>query len=358
MSNAKTAKAKPKSKRRPTLDESVASTGKGNVPPAAMLARLHEAAQQLGLTCIDKEWRGSKARYHFRCAEGHDTLRLPGSVTIERSACPICRDNVRFARIQAAAQKHGGQCLETRYLGRTARYRFVCAEGHRWTSLPNNLLSAGHWCKRCGSKRQAQKLMHKDGLERLQKTAKSKGGVCLSTSYQGLEKRYLFRCAAGHEWEATGNVIMQNHWCWPCASAKHGSDRRAADGLERLQAAARAKGGECLSLVYTGIDSRYHMRCAQGHEWQAFGTGILNGRWCQKCSFKAQRDSIELMQTLAQARGGRCLSTLYAGANTKLAWECHRGHIWLTIPSLIKQGAWCPTCGRMNKVRKPRPPRS
>ena len=323
---------------------------------SAMLERLRVAAQQAGLECLDTEWRRWHARYRFRCAQGHEYTRAAESVINQGGTCPMCRDQARLVRIQAAAQQRGGECLETHYLGSAARYRFVCAEGHQWSSAPNSLPHYGKWCPHCARQQHKLFMQDKNGLQRIQEAAHAQGGICLSTEYRGLAKRYTYRCAEGHEWEATGSAVaLQKRWCWLCANARLATRRRLPDGLERLQAAARAKGGECLSLVYTHMDTHYHMRCAQGHEWQAFGSGILNGGWCSKCAYAAKRDSIELMQQLAQARGGRCLSTTYTGCFDKLSWECHRGHLWITAPTMIKTGHWCPTCARAANIRVPKP---
>ncbi|PKM92484.1 MAG: hypothetical protein CVU81_00175, partial [Euryarchaeota archaeon HGW-Euryarchaeota-1] len=50
--------------------------------------------------------------------------------------------------------------------------------------------------------------------------------------------------------------------------------------------------------------------------------------------------------------GGKCLSTKYINANTKLKWQCKEGHRWEAIPSSIKKGSWCPVCARKNKGKQ------
>ena len=36
--------------------------------------------------------------------------------------------------------------------------------------------------------------------------------------------------------------------------------------------------------------------------------------------------TIKDMQGIAEARGGKCLSTEYVNSNTHLEWECSEGH--------------------------------
>ena len=58
---------------------------------------------------------------------------------------------------------------------------------------------------------------------------------------------------------------------------------------------------------------------------------------------------IEEMRCLAGNRGGKCLSSEYVNARTKLIWECNIGHTWRAIPANIKKGHWCPICARNKK---------
>ena len=55
--------------------------------------------------------------------------------------------------------------------------------------------------------------------------------------------------------------------------------------------------------------------------------------------------TIEDMHTIAKERGGRCLSKTYVNVDTKLKWQCEKGHVWEAIPDCIKnRGQWCPYC--------------
>lgn len=59
---------------------------------------------------------------------------------------------------------------------------------------------------------------------------------------------------------------------------------------------------------------------------------------------------IELMQSLALKRRGKCLSSMYDGLYHKLEWECSDGHRFSQTPSQVKRGVWCPFC--QNKYYK------
>lgn len=217
MTKAKPTKAKP-NRRLPALSNP-AQRPNEKISSSAGLDRLHAAARQAGIECLDTEWRGKDARYRLRCAHGHEFMRDPSALTNKGIICPECRDNARLARIQAAAAQRGGRCLETRYLGKNVRYRFVCAEGHHWTILPSAIVHAGTWCRRCATKQHKLNRLLDNGLKRLQNAAQARGGTCLASVYTGLKAHYVFRCAEGHEWKAPGREIVRNSaWCLLCAN--------------------------------------------------------------------------------------------------------------------------------------------
>jgi len=53
------------------------------------------------------------------------------------------------------------------------------------------------------------------------------------------------------------------------------------------------------------------------------------------------------MHSVAESRGGKCLSQIYVNQNGKLKWECGKcGNIWDTTYASISIGGWCPECGK------------
>jgi hypothetical protein len=317
----------------------------------SQLNRIFVACRELGIDCLDNEWQGMKAHYRFRCAQGHEYScqgrALLSSNSPARATCPECCKSNSLARLKAMAIQRGGECLELNFLGAGVPHRFRCAHGHEWSAIANSVTSGGSWCQHCA----IEKRKINNGLERLRLAAKLRGGICLATEYRGMRQYYAFRCAKGHEWSTTGeNILAVKNWCPHCAHAALGKQLQLTDGLDRLRAAALAKGGECLSKEYLGQAQRYRFRCSKGHEWETAGQNVLYGYWCRKCFFENTRDGIEKMHEIARARGGRCLSTKYVTSHHKLTWECHRGHVWRTTPATVKQGCWCPTCAQMNQI--------
>ena len=114
--------------------------------------------------------------------------------------------------------------------------------------------------------------------------------------------------------------------------------------IEEMQKLAKERGGKCLSEKYINIDTKLKWECEKGHQWETTPNSIRQGAWCPVCAINHKKNTIDEMQKLAKLKGGKCLSEKYINAKTKLKWECTKGHQWEAVPSSIKRGSWCTKC--------------
>ena len=325
----------------------------------AHLLKVHVLASKANIVCLDHCWRGYGASYAFRCSQGHTWRRRLGNMQ-SNPGCPVCvRQRIRaqrqrsdgLERLRKTACAHGGKCLSSIYVGMAGRYAFRCAQDHEWSAAAGDVLYKGQWCRLCADQRKRERYRLADGLERLQTLAKAQGGQCLTSTYTGMAAKYLFRCIEGHEWRSIGKRISRGFWCPQCELASRRGRGQLSDGLRRLQEAASLKGGICLSSDYTGTAGKYRFRCRVGHEWEAFGSAIRRGTWCQQCAHEERRLGLEMARQVAVERGGECLSQAYVNRKSKLQWRCHRGHCWQTSMNSIQAGHWCPTCAHQAQIK-------
>ncbi|NOU95914.1 hypothetical protein GC093_22205 [Paenibacillus sp. LMG 31456] len=181
----------------------------------------------------------------------------------------------------------------------------------------------------------------KQTIEDMHKLAEVRGGRCLSDKYINSQTKLTWECADGHTWDAVPAKVKFSSWCRVCAGGEKST-------IVQMRELAQAKGGKCLSQHYINTGTKLKWLCSKGHVFERAPVAIKSGKWCSKCSIQQRaisaRAGIEEMQQLAEARGGRCLSTDYTNAHTELEWECHNGHRWPAKPNSIKNGSWCPTC--------------
>lgn len=241
--------------------------------------------------------------------------------------------------LRAHARSLGGACLSRTYSNSREKMRWRCAEGHEWYVNATSI-QQGTWCRLCSHVDNAAGTKART-FTRAQAIARERGGLCLSTEYVNAATHLRWRCAEGHEWHATATSIRLGTWCPGCAHAANAASKRARM-FAHVQAIARAKGGLCLSTEYVNSHTHLRWRCAEGHEWEARPTNISMGSWCLRCVGRAR--TIEDMQELARARGGRCLSRSYKGERSPLRWRCAEGHEWEVSPSSVQRGHWCRRC--------------
>lgn len=245
--------------------------------------------------------------------------------------------------MQAIARKRGGRCLSSAYVNLKTKLRWRCAKGHEWEAPPANVKHVGTWCQKCSGKGIGT-------IEEMRGLAQKHKGECLSTTYVNSNTKLRWRCAKGHEWEATPTKVKHGGtWCTKCSTLNFRNSK-----IKEMQALAKKHKGECLSSIYVGVKKKLRWRCAQGHEWETTPNSIkYMGTWCPNCSGKKPRGTIKEMQALAKKRGGECLSSIYGGSLKKLRWRCTKGHEWETTPSSAKNaGYWCPECRKNDKCKK------
>ena len=119
--------------------------------------------------------------------------------------------------------------------------------------------------------------------------------------------------------------------------------------IEEIRSIAEERGGKCLSDAYVNANRKLLWECTEGHQWEAKPNSIKIGTWCQACARELTKGTIKEMQRIARKRGGKCLSDTYVNNQTKLLWECAAGHQWEAIPNSIKSGTWCTHCARMDR---------
>jgi hypothetical protein len=270
----------------------------------------------------------------WTCASGHEWQAR--AVTVKRRGCPSCRHATTADTI---AKSRGGVCTLAGNLV-ADNFGWRCAAGHSWLASLNSVKNMRTWCPTChgcgggrGGGRPAT------GLELATANAAAHGGTCTSTTYETMDDVMGWRCANAHEWKASlRQVRVLRQWCTVCAAPVQA-------GLELAHALARENGGECLDTEWAGATSPLRWRCAFGHEWVLpYRSLKSSGAWCVECRGSRVRHSLDTVQAYARNRGGECLSVSWAPAAAQL-WRCKLGHEWSAkFHAMNSRGIWCPSC--------------
>ena len=323
------------------------------------LEKMKALAISRGGKCLSTEYISMQHKLDWQCAEGHKWSVTPTPVFYGGTWCRKCgyKKNGENARgniktMQQLAIKKGGKCLSEKYVDCNVKLEFECSEGHRWMATPS-MISSGRWCRKCGTKKTA--LAHLGSIDMYRKIAEQHGGKLLTETFTGGVAKMLWQCDKGHQWYAQGAHIKNSgSWCPKCAGS-------LPITLQDMINDANKRGGECLSDTFINSDTKLQFKCAEGHIWMAKPSIIHSGRWCRLCGIKRTaekaKDSIEMFIEIAEKNGGKCLSVEYVNNNTKLNFECAKGHKWEATPNSIKnQKSWCLVCSYTELGIKSRDP--
>jgi len=115
------------------------------------LERMQRFAQKRGGRCISERYIHSQTKLRFRCAQGH-TFRLSPACLSRGQWCGQCARLARRLKIEqmrAIARSRGGKCLSNRYVDCETHLLWMCADGHVWRAVPNNVKNQRTWCPEC-----------------------------------------------------------------------------------------------------------------------------------------------------------------------------------------------------------------
>jgi predicted metal-binding protein len=308
------------------------------------IKQLHDFATRHKGKCLSQEYVKNDAPLRWQCEKGHK-WNMSSRMIMKGRWCPECIKVDYLEELHDIAVERGGSCLSLKYITGYLKMQWQCKDGHKWNATPSSI-KQGRWCPACAMEKRLEKM--RDTIENMQKLAVSRGGKCLSKKYSSDKRPLQWQCKEGHKWKANPSHIKRGSWCPVCGTKRQAELQR--DTIENMQVIASVRGGKCLSKKYVSNISALKWQCKEGHKWNTTPACIKNGSWCPICVYKAanekKKDTIENMQRLAIANGGKCLSEKYIYCNVKLSWQCKHGHIWSSAPYSVKGGSWCPVCAR------------
>ena len=230
--------------------------------------------------------------------------------------------------MQSIAKSSKGECLSKEYINANTKLKWRCERNHVWFAVPESIKS-GTWCPDCGGRKRLT-------IEEMKGIACKRKGKCLSDVYFNARTSLDWQCAKGHTWRAAPDTIKSGSWC-PYCIGRHQT-------INDIQKLANSKGGICLSEKYNGCESHLMFECKNKHRWKCTPSNLKRGKWCPYC-YGNIKLTLKNMQSFAKAKGGKCLSEEYNNVDSKLKWQCSKGHIWKTTPYVIRRlNCWCPYC--------------
>lgn len=245
-------------------------------------------AGKKGGQCLSKEYQAVQKQLVWKCKYGH-TWRTTFSVIRQGSWCPECgiRSKASSACLRTLkkarkfALRKGGKCLSKNYDHGGQKLLFRCKAGHQWKAKPSAIINGRKtWCRKCSTKRLS--------IDEMKNLALQFGGECLSTEYNTVHEKLVWRCSEGHTFEKTPFWIKYSkRWCPTCSNSRLRID------IKDFLSLAHSKNGECLIDAPKLLRNvKVEWQCRQGHTWKATYKQAQQD-WCTECSAISQKVFIQ-----------------------------------------------------------------
>ena len=228
---------------------------------------------------------------------------------------------------------------------------WVCDQGHSWESKISER-SQGYGCPYCSN----QKVLagYNDLGTTVPELAAQAHGWDPSTVTRGSKKLLDWKCPEGHIFSSSPkdrNRANQN--LGPCPVC---IGHQVLIGFNDLatthpELAEQANGWDPRTITRNST-KRTSWKCSLGHTWIT-GTNVrVKGIGCAVCSnqmtLAGDNDLATTHPEIALQAHGWDPTTLVAGSNKKVNWQCALGHVWVAQVSTRLRGSGCPSCA--NKI--------
>lgn len=260
------------------------------------------------------------------------------------------------------------KCLSTEYIDSKTKMEWKCENPNHPSWLrAYNKIKQGNLCPRCGIEARAKASILPNALETARLYAESKGGKCLSIEYINSNTKMEWKCENPNHtsWFAIyHNIVKYNKWCPECAKITIGNKNKNHKALETARLHAESKGGKCLSKDYVNSKTKMEWKCENFNHpsWFATYSNIVsNGHWCIPCGSEKKSKifknslGLEIAESYAELKGGKCLSTEYNQAHEKLEWKCkdpNHDSWFSSFVAVVHGNGWCPKCGEKRNVQE------
>ena len=362
-----------------------------------------------GGECLSTKYINARSKLRWRCSEGHEWNAYLGIVenNKKKNWCPKCAGNTPYTLedLQLFAKNRLGECLSNQYINKHTKYSWQCSNGHIWKASFHSLCR-GDWCPNChfNFKEEMSRLIFEKLFQ--EKFPRSRPKWLINTEGHQMElDGYCQKLSIGFEYNGIQHYQLtyfnenktsalkkrkedditkvklcklnsvelvvidykedlskfaekiknrfKNLICYE-GNIDFNEIYQHKSQLQRLKKLAKEKGGELLSETYQGGRTPLKWKCSKGHTWNAVPESLIFGKtWCPTCASN-KKLTIGQMHEIAKTKGGKCLSKIYINNQTKLKWECSKGHQWNAMPSKVVLGQWCRICSykEINKDKK------
>jgi hypothetical protein len=228
--------------------------------------------------------------------------------------------------------------------GRKLSWR--CQAGHTWEAVVINRTARNSGCPICSGRKVLAGF--NDLQTKFPLLAQQSNGWDPTEYSPGSNKKVSWKCADGHEWEATiANRTGRGDGCPVCSGQKIVSGIN--DLLTLNPKIAKEAFGWDPSTVALHSNQKVKWKCQKGHIWESTVTNrSRRNDGCAVCSsHKTLAGFNDLLTTepdIASEAFGWDPTQFSRSSNKKKSWKCEEGHIYDAVIHARTAGSGCPVC--------------
>lgn len=191
-------------------------------------------AKSRGGELLSIEYKNNKEKMLWKCSQSdHPAWEATYDNCVNKNSwCMLCGGKAKLSteellkKAQEYAASHGGTCLSTEYITEhkkvTLEWKCSNAEHNSWFGTVDNVIHKKTWCAKCAFLKQNENKKDKQGLQKCQEYAVSRGGKCLSVEYINQNTNLEFKCSNPNHnsWFALPKIVSRGTWCSLCSREK------------------------------------------------------------------------------------------------------------------------------------------
>ncbi len=332
-----------------------------------------DIAEKLGGQCLSSpdEFKNSLSYLKWQCADGHEWISKLCHIRYNKIWCTRCRQNLKssnksevvsttkkdqllntkysFQDAIVLAEELGGKCISSphEFENSNSYLKWQCVNGHEWTTKFSTIKYYQSWCPQCRSFYLYEE-MTRDILQKLFnlkfiKTRRILNGyeidcyneeLHIAVEYNGIQ-HYKYDKFFHKSIEEFNHQVNKDQLKRELCIEKKIL-------LVEIPYKCRTYTGIKDFLIHQFMETPFQYILNTDQNWDEFSKTIRS----KTIDFKLNE-----LKEIALNKNGKCLSASYGGSYEKLEFKCEvDDHTsFYTTPNDIKQGKWCPDCGKTKK---------
>jgi hypothetical protein len=314
----------------------------------------------------------SQQKVWWLCSLGHSWQASICNRTDKGHGCPYCSGRAPLAGFNDLATihpdlaaewdctKNGGLAPYQVTAKSNRRVWWKCKAGHSWQTAIANRSNLNSGCPYCSGRLAVR---GKDDLATVnpalaeQWDYERNADACPDTvKAMSSSRKYWWKCALGHSWQATVAHRTQGGGCPYCSGhlvIQGVNDLATVNPLLAAEWDFEKNGDIRPELVKSGSSIKAWWLCGKGHSWQAAVYSRNAGNGCPYCAnFSVLAGYNDLMTLRPDLMGewdydkNNPLQPSDVGANSKqiVWWRCRLGHSWQAAIVNRNNGSGCHIC--------------